>query len=146
MEAKTSGFSSDNATKLLVERDLMTTCFKSRSKVPLNYFGQSCNRIRLTMCLPLTTPQIRTNLHGRNQVANCVYNLEISKQRTRYFSCIKRSKRAKKLQMQLFADLKARTKVRMKRFKANMTGIFELEEFLMNKHIVTCVLKVLKLM
>ena len=46
----------------------------------------------------------------------------------------------------LFGDLKARAKVRMKPFKANMTGIFELEELLRNKHIVTCVLKALKLM
>ena len=56
-----------------------------------------------------------TNLDVRNQVANWVENLEVSKQRTGYFSCIKRNKRAKKLQLQLFGDL---------------------EELLRNKHIV----------
>ena len=34
-----------------------------------------------------------------------------------------RYKRAKKLQIPVFGDLKARTKVRMKHFKANMTGV-----------------------
>ena len=64
-----------------------------------------------------------TNIDVRNQVANWVKNLEVSKQRRRYFSCIKRSKRAKKLQTRLFGDLKARTKELLNRFKANMIEV-----------------------